>query len=178
MPAKSPWRVAVVMGLFSLPFFMLGYVVSQKGDETRWWPSVPGKIITSMSVAKAPEGGRGLSASRDYAYYPRWEYEYTVEGERLTASRIQHGQGVRGYKRREAADRAATARFPVGSRVTVYFDPENPKDATLNRGGSRTGVFALVGTGLFSIVLGLLFSFAMWKHAKDNPEAYPKGSRS
>ena len=160
--AKVPPLVASVpFVLLGTAFLFIGGLTLSKGDATHSWLSVQGKITVASSVDKRQSSG---SQSSTWSYYPYWEYEYTVAGQRFTSHQIREGEGSRGHNTREAADQAAVSRFPVGTQVTVFYDPEDPSSAVLFRGASPGGVHLLVGTGLFLIALGFFLTFILRRY--------------
>lgn len=101
-------------------------------SRSRSWPSVPGVI--DRSGVKHSCGGRGGGA-----YAPDVEYSYAVNGRRF------HGNRRRVYDRtcasREWARDFAAREYPVGTVVTVYFNPSDPSSAVLYPGETWTGTW-------------------------------------
>jgi hypothetical protein len=56
------------------------------------------------------------------------QYSYEVKGERYEGNRITPGLQWGGTGAEKVIDR-----YPVGARVTVYYDPKNPSEALLER---------------------------------------------
>jgi hypothetical protein len=75
-----------------------------------------------------------------------------VNGTGYSSSRIQFGTPTTYYRKSSAE--AALNHYPVDSHLTVYYDPENPAEAVLDRtspGGLEyfiTGIILLVMTVL------------------------------
>jgi len=149
-------------GLFCGGFFfllMLGVGVAllvssersqKKAGASQSWPSVLG-VISSSDVAE--------SASRDddghprHFYYPRIVYSYAVAGKTYTCQKISFG-GVIGTGSAQPA-RAVTARYPVAAPVTVFYNPEDPADAVLERTLSKGGK-AMKIAGIILIILSVI----------------------
>jgi hypothetical protein len=69
-------------------------------------------------------------------------YAYFVNGTYLQGERLRLGPRVLSS---EAADaRREITRYPVGSPVTVWYDPQNPADAVLERGGGAVWIEWLI----------------------------------
>ncbi len=51
--------------------------------------------------------------------------------------------------------------YPLGSKLTVYYNPQKPKEAFLEKLPSKSSVLTLVfiGTGIYFILLGTLIYF-------------------
>jgi hypothetical protein len=99
--------------------------------KTFGWLSVAGEV-TSTGIDR----NRNIdddSGHVSYTYSPRVTYAYTVEGlayesQLVAILRISTSGG--GYARDKIA------MYPVGSSVTVYYDPANPSMAVLETGYS------------------------------------------
>jgi hypothetical protein len=90
------------------------------------------------------------------------EYAYEVNGERFTSNRYWYeafGTTVN--------DDDAAARFPVGARVAVSYNPADPADAVLIPG--LQGADVLAGWALVALHL-LMLSFAFLGHVADGTD--------
>jgi hypothetical protein len=93
------------------------------------WAAVEGTVIESRVEARNEPG-----ADRpNIRYGARITYQYDVSGRTYHAERIRFG-GTSWSPVREVADREA-ARFPVGAKVTVHYDPQRPESAVLELEG-------------------------------------------
>ncbi len=108
-----------------------------------------GKVLTSSVVESHSKSGTSYSA--------RVKYEYEVDGIRHTSDRIKFGwESVD-----EQSAKGTAERYPAGSLVTIYHDPQEPSLSVLEREievGSVIFVilFGLVGIGVGTYVwLGL-----------------------
>lgn len=63
------------------------------------------------------------------ADYPVVHYTYQVMGQMLQGKNIMPGPEAGGVGAKKVV-----ARYPIGTQVTVYYDPNNPSDAVLERG--------------------------------------------
>lgn len=85
------------------------------------WHMTTGKIVKSRVEVL---GGEHTTVS------PRIVYEYDVYGRTYQGEQIRAGGLWRGPTR-SAYDIVDS--YPVGATVTVYYDPNNPEDAALER---------------------------------------------
>lgn len=95
------------------------------------WPSVEGQIISSrISESRYNTGPSQDRVRRCCKYQLQVRYRYEVDGLVLEGDRLR----IRSNKTsvRAAAEREL-AQYPVGARVTVYYDPEQPDQAVLIR---------------------------------------------
>jgi hypothetical protein len=112
------------------------------------WPSTLGEIVRSEVVRK--RGGAGGSG---HSYYEaRIEYRYRVGGRSWTGTTIDLGGTVHTSLLGHAEKRCAA--YPAGVRTLIYYDPERPQCACLERTGSGPLFLGAVGvvfavTGLF-----------------------------
>ena len=102
------------------------------------WPQVQGKVRTSRVVER--ETRRGTSYSAEV------KYEYEVDGIQHTSDRIKFEWQSTGYRSAEAT----AERYPAGSPMPVYYDPQEPSLSVLEREIE-------VGSVIFVILFGLLF---------------------
>ena len=147
--------VSLCGGIFVLILLALGiYLVvfslrsKKKAEESQNWPSTSG-AVTLAEVKRSVN--RDEDGNESYAYYPKVEYTYQVGGETYTGKRLAFG-GVLAQKNPDSVQKTLE-RFPLGGPVTVYYDPEKPTDAVLERqaGGLKWGLIV----GIICLVLSL-----------------------
>jgi len=85
------------------------------------WKSVTGKII---------KADLEYAVNEDFKYYLDIEYTYSVNGESFTESRINIVDDS--YALDEAKEKLQD--YTVGKDITVFYNPENPERAVLNKG--------------------------------------------
>lgn len=115
------------------------------------WPSVRGRVTGGAVVANSnfDDGSP--------AYYPVISYQYVVGGTEYQGKRrTLVNAGVAGILR--GAAQQVVARYPVGSEVTVFHDPENPGEAVLERTDPVAGPILLFALGAALVVAGPLWS--------------------
>jgi hypothetical protein len=119
------------IGLIFLPIVVLiaAAVVSKSVEFARAqsWTTTTGKIVRSELIVKRH---RFPGEPEKIENAPAVEYEFTAGGRKYLGSRIGVGDDTGG------ANSAATlARYRMGADVTVYYDPNDPKNCVLERGG-------------------------------------------
>ncbi len=118
--------------------------------KSRSWPSTQGKI-TSSYIKK--QVNRKSSANRTTTSFSAMvHYRYLVGGTTYSSDRICFGGTYSGGKR-SLAKKVADS-YPKGKKVTVYYDPENPKEAVLKTGFSWTTFMVFIG-GLIFLCVGI-----------------------
>ena len=139
----------------------------KKATASKGWPTVEGTIISSEIVTRT-EQREASSFSSDssessiviggsavrYVYTAAVRYRYAVRGTDYESDHIQWGGQVSTNRQGNAA--AVVAAHPVGARVTVHYDPADPKSAVLYPEAKGAiwilvllaAVFAVVGIGV------------------------------
>ena len=126
-----PWYVyAMLLAPLALILFAAVYKSLQVRAASEW-PSAPGKVVTSDSQVRQI---RVIDRSREDGYrleprnFANIVYEYTVSGEPLSNNRVSIDDD-----RGDFGIAEIIARYPVGTAVTVYYNPRHPRDAVLER---------------------------------------------
>jgi hypothetical protein len=142
-------------GIFVLALLGLGaYLIffslrsKKKAEDSQGWPSTNGTIV-SAEVKRSVN--RDEDGHESYAYYPAVEYTYQCAGQTFTGKRLSFGGLV--AQKNPAAVQTALQKYPAGGAVTVYYNPDNPSEAVLERqaGGVK---WALV-IGIICLVLSV-----------------------
>jgi hypothetical protein len=131
----------IFIGLVALSF---GGVQAIEAGRMAKWPAAPGRVVASESVTTA---FRGLGLR--YALAVRIVYEYEVGGTAYTGERV--GVETQPVETDSAEGQRRLRNYPVGAEVTVYYDPDDPAAAVLERdrpGSAFAAGAALIGVGL------------------------------
>ncbi len=115
-----------------------GWIIIRKARITLTWPHAPGVIIESLPY------------SENDAHIPHITYQYTVNDNPI----IKPFTIPSGVTPSEEYAKNYARKYPAGTHVQVYFDPDDPHQTTLEP-GLRNGdwfIFALgIGSALFGI---------------------------
>lgn len=90
------------------------------------WPQVTGKVVSSEVRSTLME----TTKTKYLAYWPEVQYEYKVGTVRYSGNRVrftQHGMD-------EAESKRVVTQYPVGKAVPVYYNPNDPEAAVLEKG--------------------------------------------
>ncbi len=149
------WRIIIGLIIAGIGGVIAGSVLVdlRTAKRSAAWPQVKGKVLTSRV------------SRREGSYSVRLEYEYAVDGVQYTSDRIKFGATVTVGSGKEEAN-AITERYPVGSEVTVYYDPHKPSRSVLEREVEARAnfidvLFAVLLVGIGTYVLSGLFSELM-----------------
>ena len=90
-----------------------------------------------------------------WVFKPILKYEYSVDNLDYTGNRIRFTSFDINYEREHKAKREISA-YPVGKKVSVFYNPNNPTDSVLVVGvGSR--VYMGFGLGILLLAIGGIF---------------------
>jgi hypothetical protein len=139
---------AVTILLTVIPFVVVAVVLlaiarrgSAQAGASKNWESTTGQVLMSQIQMRHNSGRAGASP------YPVVVYEYSVMGQRFQSNRISFGGEIGGA----FVAQPTIARYPVGSMVTVYYNPVNPGEAVLERKSRSSKV--LVWVVVFILVI-------------------------
>ena len=130
----SNWLTVVLAGAFALGFGGFGLIMLliyssalMRASASRNWPSVEGRIDSShVGRVASSRGGRSSTSN----YKPEIKYSYSVKGNSYAGSHIGFGVPILGW---QFGAEQVVARYPTGAARTVYYDPQNPAQAVLER---------------------------------------------
>lgn len=127
----------IVVTIFSLvlslsPFAIIGWLFAKKSKEATAanraslsWVETMGRVVKSRVEVS---GGDYVSVM------PRVVYEYEVNGQNYKSELIRAGDKF--LRIQTGGSRTAydiVDKYPEGSAVTVYYNPQNPSEAVLER---------------------------------------------
>lgn len=134
MPSTVKTQRSWLLALFGLPFFCVGagflllsvVPTLYEGARMASWPETPGTLLQARLVTS--------HSSKSTTYQAESEYRYTVGGHDYRGSRVAIGSGADnvGDFQQSLGNRLENA-YRIGQTVSVWYDPENPNNAVLNR---------------------------------------------
>lgn len=130
----------------------LGIIVStqRKMNAIQSWSSTMGTVSNSYLERRRSSKGGSVN-------YPVVQYSYQVGGQAYHGSKIAPGMEVGGTGAGKVVER-----YPAGAQVMVFYDPQNPSDAVLERKAHAQWVMwlVLVITDLMLCGMAGAFGFA------------------
>lgn len=136
---------AIILGLFIIGGFgavLWGWIIFVKARKTLRWPMVEGVIEQSAPTSKAND------------LLPYIQFRYTV------AAHI-YQRTLEFPDNTNPSPELATSyakKYPVGAKISVYYNPEQPNQATLEPGLAR-GDWMIPALGIAAIALGVFALF-------------------
>lgn len=142
--------ILIVAGVFLFMVLRAG----GKVRASRSWLSTPGRVLTSYIEPRRSHSSRGGTTT---AYYAVVLYEYAVNGQRLRGNRIRFGADI-GYGWTAKAQETVN-QYPEGALVEVFYNPDQPAEAVLQRSASGSNrMFLFIA---LIIVASVLCTLAM-----------------
>lgn len=137
--------VAIPFVVVALVLLVMGLRGRHRAAASLDWPSTTGMVLSSAVEARRSSSSRGGYTT---SYYPVIFYEYQVDGRVYRSNQLQLGGAIGGMV--SLAQRKVMA-YPAGGRVHVYYDPQNPAQAFLEKGSTSSNI--LVGIAVLIIII-------------------------
>ncbi len=133
--------------LVGAAMFAIWLFLRKKAKATGQWPSTRGRVVAS-DVYRHPDTENG-PGSEDV----RVAYDYEVAGATLRGNRVSlSGSG-------SGTTKAKLARYQPGTEVDVFYDPQKPASAVLERKlPGNLVLFPIVGTVFFIVGAAITLS--------------------
>ncbi len=152
-PAAEP-VAAIFFGLCSLWMAFMIWDNWRQANRAKQWPTVEGTVLTSKTESYKTRAGSARQGVRVTMYEPMVEYSYVVQGREYHSTQVSFGARVSTVAIEPAAQRAA--RYPLGAKVPVHYNPKHPTVAVL-----ETGVVFQVPTIVIAVIfVGLTVFFS------------------
>jgi len=133
----------LVFGIAAVWMLYTYFRQRREASESAAWPATQGKIVLSTVKASNFYDRDSSGTWQKTFYFPNVQYEYSVMGKTYTGKRIAFGAS-RGFRSRAPAEKILE-RYPVGATVTVYYNPNDPADAVLERQLRSGGSLLFIG---------------------------------
>ena len=134
----------LILSLVGLIIVFAALRSRKQAEASQAWSGTQGRVIESRLERHTSTDSDG-NESLDYKAIVR--YSYSVIGQEYTGDRVAFG--ARSSNRNAASE--IVNRYPLDRQVTVYYDPDKPGQAVLER---------VSGSGMLQIVIGILLIFA------------------
>ena len=120
-------------------------------EQAQSFPSTKGTIM--RSYIKETQGSR---RSADPTYGPEIDFTFEVNGKTYSSDTYRYGDW--GSSDRSLAE-SAVGRYVVGQQVVVYYNPNDPSDAILERDTQGMDLFSLLAITPFNLIMLGLWGF-------------------
>lgn len=143
--------------MVGIAFVSFGVSLLQQGIASQSWYPTDGKIITSNIETHEETHHSDHGTTHSTTYGANIVYQYTVNGINYSSNKVSLGD----YSSSDANHaQQIVNRYPVGESVTVYYNPENPSDAVLERGTTEFPYIIII-FGLMPIIVGTVVLYFM-----------------
>lgn len=145
----------MIFSLIGLALFAVGIVVfflrrrsAALQAASVNWPTVEGRVSDAKLHTFRDRDKRQLN------YMARVWHTYEVDGTSYTVEKISWG----GQPQARIADpaKAVLERYPVGSTVKVYYNPQKPKQSVLDP-HAKGGIATMAWVAAVFLVMGVVF---------------------
>ncbi len=173
---KNGWLPLLFFALFwnGLVSLFVGFVVHsfwRAADAQLRYQATEGTVLESRVTSSSDSDGT------TYGYGIR--YRYAVAGQTFEGDRYAFGSGKSSDGRAHAS--RLVKQHPVGSKLTVYFDPGKPQEAVIERHVDPMmkflvlflQPFVLVGVGLIGALIAYPFNRGRIKRFAQRPADVP-----
>jgi len=124
--------IVFVLFILNAIFLAVIYFMRKKMAEVSQWPSTMGNVVMSTIERRSDsEGG--------HTDYPVVQYSFQVNGQAYQSTKRAPGPEVGG-----TGARGVVAKYPAGAQVMVFYNPQNPSDAVLERKAPALWVMWLI----------------------------------
>ena len=113
--------ISFVLLILNVVFLGIIYFMRRKMAAVSQWPSTMGTVMAS-SIEWRSSSDSGSTA------YPVVQYSYQVNGQAYQSSKLAPGPEMGG-----TGAQKVVARYPSGAQVLVFYNPQNPSEAVLER---------------------------------------------
>ena len=165
---KGSKRLRLLLTIVLLVFFgggclsgVMAYRGIMEAQQSLQWPTTPGQIVRSgidVSVHRERSRDHDRRKRETHSYSAAIEYEFQVDGQTIQGERIaviSDQFGSKGWAE------ATSKRFPVGTKVTVSYNPTKPEQCVLEPGRWGGAGFFLILAGVFGLLPPLVLK-AIW----------------
>lgn len=134
--------------LIALLLAVIGWFQARGARAAKKWNSTQGQVMESSVEQYSYRDGEGGSS---IAYRPHIIYSYRVNGREYVGERLNFGSGFHTSIRSMATNKAN--QFPNGANVAVYYNPQDPNDAALEKTSPASRVLYIVAGIMAAVAL-------------------------
>lgn len=113
--------IVFVLIILNAIFLAVIFFMRRKMAAVSQWPSTMGTVNSSYLERRSSSEGGSTN-------YPVVQYSYQVGGQAYQNSKRAPGPEIGGTGAGKVVER-----YPVGAQVMVFYNPQNPSDAVLER---------------------------------------------
>jgi len=142
--------IAFVLFILNVVFLGVIFFMRRKMAAVSQWPSTMGTVIASYLERRRSSSDSGSTN------YPVVQYSYQVSGQAYQRAKIAPGPEVGG-----SGAGKVVARYPAGAQVMVFYNPQDPADAVLERKAPAQWLMWLILV-IFDLSLCGIIPIVLW----------------
>ena len=124
--------IGFVFLILNAIFGAIIFFTQRKIKEVSQWPSTLGVVDASYLERRSSSEGGSTN-------YPVVQYSYQISGQRYQSTKLAPGMEVGGTGAGKVVER-----YPAGAQVMVFYNPQNPGEAVLERKAPAQWVMWLI----------------------------------
>ncbi|MCX8124995.1 MAG: DUF3592 domain-containing protein [Spirochaetes bacterium] len=144
-------HIVIFLFVFGAVLTLVGIKLIQNARQSLYWPKAEGVITQSF-----------MDWDRHRQQFANIKYTFTVNGEEITGFQIS-------AKDMNKSNEDLLKEYPVGKKVIVYYDPENPENSLLEPGYSWQSYQALV-IGIIILIVAIVVALFYKERSQKSEE--------
>ena len=140
--------IVFVLFILNIVFLTILFFMRRRMATVSQWPATMGNVITSTIERRSSGDG--------YTDYPVVQYSYQVGGQAYQSYKLAPGPEVGG-----TGARKVIGKYPAGAQVMVFYDPQNPAEAVLERKAPAQWLMWLI-LAIFDVTLCGVIPILWW----------------
>lgn len=126
---SKPMSFLIIILIIISAIFIFLYTKKEHNlqKESVNWPTTEA-VVSSSNVRRDWDKNNGAPKT---TYWFEISYNYEIEGKTYLGKRYTF-QGGPSFNTKSLAD-ALLAEFPIGKKITIYYQPDNPQEAVIKR---------------------------------------------
>ena len=140
--------IVFVLFILNVVFLTILFFMRRRMATVSQWPATMGNVIMSTIERRSSDDG--------YTDYPVVQYSYQVGGQAYQSYKLAPGPEVGG-----TGARKVIAKYPPGAQVMVFYDPQNPAEAVLERKAPAQWLMWLI-LAIFDVTLCGVIPILWW----------------
>jgi hypothetical protein len=148
MTKLFPYLFGLVFGIGGIVVFFIAAKSRKSASLARSWSITEGSLL-SASV-KLRSSSVSVKGTPRKSYEPVAHYSYEIDGKQYKGNRIY----VSDYSGAKSKAQTIVDKLKSTPKLTVRYNPDNPKEAVLD--AKAPGMGAFLALGIFCLAVGLI----------------------
>jgi len=149
------WPFVIVYLALIVSAIYLTFVEAPNALNSNQWPEVKGQVTEHKIIERKRTKKTGEQIT---VYSAKIDYQYIVNGQEYQSNQIRLAD-----RHKKNITQMLNTTYAIGSPVTVYYNPQNPSNAVLQKGLTTGHIL----TGLFLLMSIGAMAFALYQNASN-----------